>query len=81
MSFNLSRIYIRVHYLPSIYQRILDLSNMEICCAYRPIILHLCMTMTKKASLKCHLFHRCAIKVLNDNKLEYGNDLLPSGAF
>ena len=76
MNFNLSRIDIRVNYLPSIYQRIV-----EICCAYRPIILHLCMTMTKKASLKRHLFHRCAINVLNDNKLEYGNDLLPSGAF
>ena len=54
---------------------------MEICCAYRPIIMHICMTMTKKASLKRHLFHRCAIKVLNDNKLEYGNDLLPSTHF
>lgn len=39
------------------------------------------MTMTKKASLKRHLFHRCVIKVLNDNKLEYGNDLLPSTHF
>ena len=39
------------------------------------------MTMTKKASLKRHLFHRRVVNVLNDNKLEYGNDLFPSGAF